>query len=228
MHTVSAKGAKGGVDFFPLTVNYLEKTHAAGKIPGGFFKREGRSSEKEILVSRLIDRPIRPLFHPAFFNETQVVCIVHSYDPKYNTDILAVIGASAALAISGIPYLDIVAASRVGYINEEFVLNPSEEELANSKLELVIAGTESSVMMVESEADMLTEKQMLDAIKFGHKAMQPVIKIIKELKEEAGKTEWEIPELFPAQLKEQIKELTKKDITTAFTSSKAIFICSSV
>jgi polyribonucleotide nucleotidyltransferase len=135
---VSAKHVKEGADFFPLTVNYQERAYAAGKIPGGFFKREGRGSEKEILVSRLIDRPIRPLFHPGFLNETQVLCTVHSYDPKHNLDILSIIGASAALAISGVPYLDIVAASRVGYIDGEYVLNPSVEELQNSKLDLVV------------------------------------------------------------------------------------------
>lgn len=215
--TVSAKEVKEGTNFFPLTVNYQEKAYAAGRIPGGFFKREGRGSEKEILVSRLIDRPIRPLFHPHFFNETQVLCTVHSYDTRYSTDILALIGASASLAISGIPYLDIIAASRVGYIDGNFVLNPSFENLKNSKLDLVVAGTESSVMMVESEADLLSEVQMLEAVKFGHKALQPVINLIKELKAEAGKLEWETTELFPKSLKTEITDLTKDAITFAFT-----------
>ncbi len=212
--TVSAKTVKEGTDFFPLTVNYQERTYAVGKIPGGFFKREGRSSEKEVLVSRLIDRPIRPLFHPGFFNETQVVCTVHSYDPKYNSDILALIGASAALAISGVPYLDIVGAVRVGYIDGKYVLNPSQ--LANSKLELIVAGTKDSVMMVESEASLLTESQMLEAVKFGHEGFQPVIKLIEELKKEAGKPAWETHEIFPKELKDQIKELIQDKITDAF------------
>ena len=138
---VSAKAPNPGMNFFPLTVNYQEKSHAAGRIPGGFFKREGRGSEKEILVSRLIDRTIRPLFHEGFFNETQILCTVHSFDPSHTPDILALIGASAALAISGVPYLDIVAASRVGMIEGKFVLNPTFEEMADSKLDLIIAGT---------------------------------------------------------------------------------------
>jgi polyribonucleotide nucleotidyltransferase len=214
--TVSAKTAKEGADFFPLTVNYQERTYAAGKIPGGFFKREGRGSEKEILVSRLIDRPIRPLFHSGFFNETQVVCTVHSYDPKYNSDILALIGASAALAISGVPYLDIVAASRVGFIDGKYVLNPSSEELTNSKLDLVVAGTKDSVMMVESEASLLTEHEMLEAVKFGHEGFQPVVKLIEELKKAAGKPAWETHEVFPTELKDQIRDLIKDKITSAF------------
>lgn len=213
---VSAKEVKHGVDFFPLTVNYQERAYAAGKIPGGFFKREGRGSEKEVLVSRLIDRPIRPLFHAGFFNETQVLCTAHSYDTEYNTDVLALIGASAALAISGVPYEDIVAACRVGLINDEFVLNPSVSALEESKLELIVAGTEESVMMVESEAELLTESQMLDAIKFGHEAIKPVIELIKDLVKDAGKPKWATTEIFPEELKTQIRELTKDDITKAF------------
>ena len=213
---VSAKQAKEGMDFFPLTVNYQERSYAAGKIPGGFFKREGRGSEKEILVSRLIDRPIRPLFHPGFLHETQVLCTAHSYDPKYNLDILALIGASAAIAISGVPCLDIVAASRVGYIDGKYVLNPSHEELQNSKLDLVVAGTKDSVMMVESEASLLTEHEMLEAVKFGHKGLQPVIELIEELKKAAGKTAWATKELFPKTLQDQIRNLTKDSITSAF------------
>ena len=213
---VSAKQEKEGMNFFPLTVNYQERSYAAGKIPGGFFKREGRGSEKEVLVSRLIDRPIRPLFHPGFLNETQVLCTVHSYDPKYNLDILSLIGASAALAISGVPYLDILAASKVGYIDGKYVLNPSLEEMENSKLDLVVAGTKDSVMMVESEASLLTEEQMLEAVKFGHKGFQPVIELITELKKDVGKTPWETKELFPVVLKDQIRDLTKDSITEAF------------
>ena len=214
--TVSAKKVQAGVDFFPLTVNYQEKTHAVGKIPGGFFKREGKGSEKEILVSRLIDRTIRPLFHESFFNETQVLCSVHSFDPQHNPDILALIGASAALAISGVPYLNIVAASRVGMIDGEFVLNTSIDASKDSKLELIVAGTKDSVMMVESEADFLTEHQMIEAVKFGHAAFAPVIALIEELKNEAGKDAWATVELYPAELKDEIRALTQEDITTAF------------
>lgn len=190
---VSAKEEKEGIGFFPLTVHYREMAFAAGKIPGGFFKREGRASEREILVSRLIDRPLRPLFHPAFFNETQVICTVLSYDPKHNPDILAIIGASASLALSGVPLMEIIAAIRVGYINGEFVLNPSFEDAKNSKLDLVIAGTDTSVMMVESEAAELSEIEMLSAVEFGHNALRPVIQLIEELVKAAGKPKWETP-----------------------------------
>lgn len=214
--SVSAKEVKEGTHFFPLTVNYQEKAYAAGKIPGGFFKRETGRSEKETLVSRLIDRPIRPLFHPGFFNETQVLCNVHSLDEKGNTDILALIGASAALAISGVPFMEIVAASRVGMIDGKLILNPTWEQLQKSQLDLVVAGTKDSVMMVESEADFLTEAQMLEAVRFGHKGFQPVIQLIEELKAEAGKPAWETTELFPEVLKDEIRELTKDDITAAF------------
>ena len=214
--SVSAKEVKEGTNFFPLTVNYQEKAYAAGKIPGGFFKRETGRSEKETLVSRLIDRPIRPLFHPGFFNETQVLCNVHSLDEKGNTDILALIGASAALAISGVPFMEIVAASRVGMIDGQLVLNPTWEQLQKSQLDLVVAGTKDSVMMVESEADFLTEAQMLEAVKFGHEGFQPAIQLIEELKAEAGKPVWETTELFPETLKNEIRELTKDDITAAF------------
>ncbi|MBN8512127.1 MAG: polyribonucleotide nucleotidyltransferase [Rickettsiales bacterium] len=214
--TVTAKSVNEGMNFFPLTVNYQEKLHAAGRIPGGFFKREGKGSEKEILVSRLIDRPIRPLFHPGFFNETQILCTVHSFDPAHNPDILALIGASAALAISGVPYQDIVAASRVGFIDDQFVLNPNFEQLNDSKLDLVVAGTKDSVMMVESEADFLTEEIMLEAVKFGHKSFAPVIKLIEELKAAVGKPAWEAKDLFPASLKEAIAKETKEEIKSAF------------
>ena len=214
--SVSAKEVKEGTDFFPLTVNYQEKAYAAGKIPGGFFKRETGRSEKETLVSRLIDRPIRPLFHPGFFNETQVLCNVHSLDERGNTDILALIGASAALAISGVPLMEIVAASRVGMIDGQLVLNPTPEQLLESQLDLVVAGTKDSVMMVESEADFLTESQMLEAVKFGHEGFQPVIKLIEELKADAGKPAWETTEIFPKTLKDEIRELTKNGITAAF------------
>ena len=171
---------------------------------------------KRNIVSRLIDRPIRPLFHPGFFNETQVICNVHSLDEKGNADILALIGASAALAISGIPFMEIIAASRVGLIDGQLILNPTTEQLAESQLDLIVAGTKDSVMMVESEADFLTESQMLEAVKFGHDGFQPVIKLIEELKADAGKPAWETTELFPETLKDEIRELTKTDITSAF------------
>jgi polyribonucleotide nucleotidyltransferase len=214
--SVSAKKVKEGANFFPLTVNYQEKAYAAGKIPGGFFKRETGRSEKETLVSRLIDRPIRPLFHSGFFNETQVLCNVHSLGTRGNTDILALIGASAALTISGVPYMEIVAASRVGMIDGQLILNPTPEQLKESQLNLVVSGTKDSVMMVESEADFLMESQMLEAVKFGHEGFQPVIKLIEELKAKAGKPAWETTNIFPETLKDEIRELAKDDITTAF------------
>lgn len=213
---VSSEKAKEDASFFPLTVHYREMAYAAGKIPGGFFKQEGKPSEREVLVSRLIDRPIRPLFHPSFFNETQVICTVLSYDPACNTDILAIIGASAALAISGVPYQEIVAASRVGLIDNKFVLNPSCEALKNSKLDLVVAGTTESVMMVESEADLLSKEQMLEAVKFGHASFQPVISMIEELVKEVGKEKWHVDQLFPNSLQEEIRKLYQKDIKKAF------------
>lgn len=214
---VSAKEMKDGINFFPLTVHYREMAFAAGKIPGGFFKREGQASAREVLVSRLIDRPIRPLFHPSFFNETQVICTVVSYDPECSTDILAIIGASAALALAGVPYQEIVAASKVGLIDGQFVLNPSFEELKNSKLDLVVVGIKASVMMVESEASLLSEEQMLDAVRFGHQAFQPVIQMIEELVKEAGKPKWEVIDLFPLELKDQIRQKEQEEIRKAFT-----------
>ena len=188
---VAKKETKPGQDFFPLTVDYIEKTYAAGKIPGGFFKREGRPSEKETLTSRLIDRPIRPLFPDGFFNEVQVIIHVLSADPAADPDIPAMIGASAALAISGIPFRGPIGACRVGYINDEFVINPTTEELKTSRLDLVVAGTERAVLMVESEADILPEKTMLEAVMTGHKAMQVCIQAINELVAEAGKPAWD-------------------------------------
>ena len=188
---VAKKETKPGQDFFPLTVDYIEKTYAAGKIPGGFFKREGRPSEKETLTSRLIDRPIRPLFPDSFFNEVQVIIHVLSADPAVDPDIPAMIGASAALAISGIPFRGPIGACRVGYINDEIVINPTTEELKSSRLDLVVAGTERAVLMVESEADILPEKTMLEAVMAGHKAMQVCIQAINELVAEAGKPAWD-------------------------------------
>lgn len=179
-------------DFFPLTVNYIEKSYAAGKIPGGFIKREGRPSEKETLVSRLIDRPIRPLFHKNFKNETQVICTVLSFDGKNDSDIISIIGTSAALTISGIPFLGPIAAARIGYENNEFLLNP--EIGHKTDLDLVIAGTKDGVLMVESGANEIDEITMLNAIKFGHQAFQPVINMILNLAEEAAKDPWDLPE----------------------------------
>ncbi len=188
---VAKKETKPGQDFFPLTVDYIEKTYAAGKIPGGFFKREGRPSEKETLTSRLIDRPIRPLFPDGFFNEVQVIIHVLSADPAVDPDIPAMIGASAALAISGIPFRGPIGACRVGYINDQFVINPTNAELKNSRLDLVVAGTERAVLMVESEADVLPEKTMLEAVMTGHRAMQVCIQAINDLVAEAGKPAWD-------------------------------------
>jgi polyribonucleotide nucleotidyltransferase len=190
--TVVAKSdAKAGQDFFPLTVDYIEKTYAAGKIPGSFFKREGRPSELETLTSRLIDRPIRPLFPDGFFNEVQVVIHVLSLNPEVQADIPAMIGTSAALSISGIPFNGPIGAARVGYINGEYVLNPGQSQLADSQLELVVAGTEAAVLMVESEAQQLSEEIMLGAVVFGHDAGNVAIAAINELVREAGKPEWQ-------------------------------------
>jgi polyribonucleotide nucleotidyltransferase len=189
--TVVAKSqAKAGQDFFPLTVDYIEKTYAAGKIPGSFFKREGRPSELETLTSRLIDRPIRPLFPDGFFNEVQVVIHVLSLNPEVQADIPALIGTSAALAISGIPFNGPIGAARVGYVNGEYVLNPGKTELAASQLDLVVAGTDAAVLMVESEADQLSEEIMLGAVVFGHEQGNVAITAINELVREAGKPEW--------------------------------------
>ena len=194
---VGKKQANPGQDFFPLTVNYQEKTYAVGKIPGGFFKREGRPTEKETLTSRLIDRPIRPLFPKGFMNEVQVICTVVSGGKEEDPDIPALIGASAALAISGIPFAEPIGAARVGYDAEKgYLLNPNYEQLEESKLDMVVAGTKSAVLMVESEAKQLTEDQMLGAVLFAHQEMQVVINAINELTAEAGKEPWawEAPE----------------------------------
>src|ERR1700730_3009367 len=190
---VAMKAAKPGQDFFPLTVNYQEKTFAAGKIPGGFFKREGRPSEKETLVSRLIDRPLRPLFVPGFVNETQVVCTVLSHDLENDPDIVSMIGASAALTISGIPFLGPVAGARVGYIDGNYVLNPTLAETSRSRLDLIVAGTVDGVLMVESEAEELPEDVMLGAVVFGHREFQPVLQAIIELAETCAREPWSLP-----------------------------------
>lgn len=215
--SVTAKTVKEGISFFPLTIHYREMAFSAGKIPGGYLKSEGKSSNREVLICRLIDRPIRPLFHPAFFNETQVICTVLSYDPAYNPDILAMIGSSAAIALSGVPLMELVGAARVGHIDGKFVLNPSIEALKTSRLDLVVAGTDSSVMMVESEADQLSEEEMLDAVKFGHEALRPVVKLIDDLVKEAGKPKWALPEpIASSELIESIRQSSSKKISDAF------------
>ena len=191
---VAAKTPRPGIDFFPLTVNYQDKAFAAGKIPGGFFKREGRPSEKETLVSRLIDRPIRPLFADGFRNETQVVCTVLSHDMENDPDIVAMVGVSAALTLSGVPFMGPAAAARVGYLNGEYVLNPLVDDIKKSALELVVAGTGDGVLMVESEAKELSEDIMLGAVMFGHRSFQPVIQAIIELAEQCAKEPWDLPE----------------------------------
>src|ERR1700726_111490 len=190
---VAAKSAKPGQDFFPLTVNYQEKTFAAGKIPGGFFKREGRPSEKETLTSRLIDRPIRPLFVAGFRNETQVVCTVLSHDLENDPDVVALVGSSAALTISGIPFMGPIAGCRVGYIDGQYVLNPTLDQLPSSQLDLIVAGTGEGVLMVESEAKELSEEIMLGAVTFGHRAFQPVIQAIIDLAETCAREPWNLP-----------------------------------
>ena len=204
-------------DFFPLTVNYIEKSYAAGRIPGGFVKREGRPSEHEVLVSRLIDRPIRPLFHPDFKNETQVICTVLSFDRENDTDIISIIGASAALTISGLPFMGPIAAAKIGYENGEFVLNPKIGH--ETDLDLTIAGTRDGVLMVESGAKELSDETMLEALKFGHKAFQPVVNMIIELAEEAAKESWEVQspeETEDEALFNEISNLFTKDIEAAY------------
>src|SRR6202035_1441626 len=180
-----------------LTVNYQEKTFAAGKIPGGFFKREGRPSEKETLVSRLIDRPIRPLFVPGFFNETQIVCTVLAHDLENDPDIAAMVGTSAALTLSGIPFMGPIGAARVGYIDGAYVLNPTLDQIETTQLDLVLAGTAEGVLMVESEAHELSEEIMLGAVTFGHKGFQPVIEAIIDLAETCAKEPWPLAEALP-------------------------------
>ncbi len=215
---VAKKETKPGQDFFPLTVDYIEKTYAAGKFPGGFFKREGRPSEKETLTSRLIDRPIRPLFPDGFFNEVQVIIHVVSVDPEVDPDIPSMIGASAALMISGIPFKGPIGACRVGYINGEFVCNPKVSQMPESKLDLVVAGTERAVLMVESEADRLSEETMLGAVTFGHKQLQVAINAIHDLVAEAGKPawDWQLPAKNEA-LIARIHEIADAGLAEAYT-----------
>ena len=204
-NVVAAKEANPDMDFFPLTVNYQEKYYSVGKIPGGFFKREARPTEKETLVSRLIDRPVRPLFHKDFKNETQVTCTVLSHDQENDSDVVAMVAASAALTLSGLPFLGPLGAIKIGFIDDEFVVNPSKSQLSNSKLELVLAGTKEGVLMIESEAHELSEKQMLDAVVLGQENYKTVIEAIISLAKKAAKEPWEIKEK-----DEEIKSLPSK------------------
>ena len=214
---VCAKQAKAGQDFFPLTVDYVEKFYAAGRIPGGFFKREGRPTEKETLTCRLIDRPIRPLFPEGFYNEVQVVATVMSCNPEVDPDIPAMIGVSAALTIAGIPFNGPIGAARVGYVDGQYVLNPTATQLADSKLNLVVAGTEHAVLMVESEAQELSEDVMLGAVVFGHEQMQTAIRTINELADEAGKPAWDWqPPAKDDALIARVTELAEADLREAY------------
>ena len=213
---VGAKKVAEGQDYFPLSVNYQEKYYAAGKIPGGYFKREARPTEAETLISRLIDRPIRPLFPSGFMNEVQVLPTVLSYDGENQPDILAMIASSAALAISGLPFQGPIAASRVGFNNGNYILNPSPKDLENSSLDLVVAGTKDAVLMVESEASGLSEKEMLDAVKFGHESFVPIIGAIEKLAKKAAKSKWEVEVADNSAIKKKIKAKFEKDLRTAF------------
>ncbi|CAQ86113.1 MULTISPECIES: polyribonucleotide nucleotidyltransferase [Photorhabdus] len=214
---VGQKKVKAGQDFFPLTVNYQERTYAAGRVPGSFFRREGRPGEGETLVARLIDRPLRPLFPEGFLNEVQIVATVVSVNPQVNPDIVAMIGASAALALSGIPFNGPIGAARVGYINDQYVLNPTSDELKNSRLDLVVSGTAGAVLMVESEADLLTEEQMLGAVVFGHDQQQVVIDNINALVAEAGKEKWDwAPEPINQELHDRVAALAESRLGDAY------------
>ena len=215
---VAEKTPRPGIDFFPLTVNYQEKAFAAGRIPGGFFKREGRPSEKETLTSRLIDRPIRPLFASGFRNETQVICTVLSHDLENDPDIPSLVGASVALTISGIPFLGPIFGARVGYVAGEYVLNPRIEELENSTLDMVVAGTADAVLMVESEAQSLSEEEMLGAVMFAQRESGPVIDAIIALAEECAKEPWALDPADPAQaeLEEKIREISEAALRDAY------------
>src|SRR5579863_7983279 len=215
---VAAKTAKPGLDFFPLTVNYQEKTFAAGKIPGGFFKREGRPSEKETLVSRLIDRPIRPLFVPGFKHETQVVITVLSHDLENDPDIVAMVAASAALTLSGVPFMGPIGAARVGFINGEYVLNPTLDQIKDpaNRLDLVVAGTHDAVMMVESEIQELNEDEILGAVMFAHRSFQPVIDAIIDLAEHSAKEPFDFTPSDNEALVEKVNGLIGADLRAAY------------
>lgn len=213
---VAAKKARDDVDFFPLTINYQEKAFAAGKIPGGFFKREGKPSEKEVLTCRLIDRPMRPLFPAGFYNETQIVCTLLSHDMENDPEVIAMIGASAALTISGIPFMGPIAGARVAYIDNEYVLNPTKSEMQDSKLDLTVAGTQSSVLMVESEAHELSEEIMLGAVMHGHKGMQPVIDMIIDLAETCAKEPWDFEAPDHSDIQKRIRDMAEADLRAAY------------
>ncbi len=221
---VGARQPKAGVDFFPLTVNYQEKTFAAGKIPGGFFKREGRPTEKETLTSRLIDRPIRPLFADGYKNETQVICTVLSHDLENDPDIVALIGSSAALTISGIPFMGPLGACRIGYANDKYILNPKNEELEGSELNLVVAGTRDGVLMVESEANELSEEIMLGAVVFGHKAYQEVVNGIIELAGACAKEPWELPSPPEALsgVEDSVRKIAESELRLAYKETEKV------
>ncbi len=215
---VGAKKVNPDMDYFPLSVNYQEKYYAAGKIPGGYFKREARPTESETLISRLIDRPIRPLFPDEFKNEVQLLPTVISYDKENEADILSITASSAALAISGMPFMGPVGASRVGYIDGKYVLNPSKTDLEKSKLDLVVAGTKDAVLMVESEASGLTEEEMLNAVKFGHEGFVPVIEMIEELAKECRKPEWSVEKKDLSEVKKKLEETFTEDLKKAFAT----------
>tara|TARA_A100001015_G_scaffold97001_1_gene107666 strand:- start:2686 stop:4758 length:2073 start_codon:yes stop_codon:yes gene_type:complete len=215
---VGAKKVNPDIDYFPLSVNYQEKYYAAGKIPGGYFKREARPTESETLISRLIDRPIRPLFPEEFKNEVQLLPTVISYDKENEADILSITASSAALAISGMPFMGPVGASRVGLIDGKYVLNPSKVELENSSLDLVVAGTKDAVLMVESEANGLSEEEMLNAVKFGHEGFVPVIEMIEELAKECKKPEWTVEKKDLSDVKKKLEESFTKDLKEAFAT----------
>jgi len=214
---VGAKKINPDMDYFPLSVNYQEKYYAAGKIPGGYFKREARPTESETLISRLIDRPIRPLFPDEFKNEVQLLPTVISYDKENEADILSIIASSAALAISGMPFMGPIGASRVGFVDGKYVLNPSKKELENSKLDLVVAGTKDAVLMVESEAKGLTEEEMLKAVKFGHENFIPIINMIEELAKECKKPDWDVEKKDLSEVRQKIEKEFTDDLKKAFS-----------
>ncbi len=214
---VGSKKINEGVDFFPLTIHYVEKTYSAGKIPGGYFRREGRPTEKETLISRLIDRPLRPLFPEKFRNEVQVICQVVNYDLENNAEIPAMIGASAALTISGIPFFGPMGAAKVAKIDNNLILNPTLEEIKSSDLELVVAGTDAGVLMVESEAKELTEKDMLDAVLFGHHGCKEVMNLIVELAEESAKEPWVLQKIDTKEVDTLVEKLCKESVAKAYS-----------
>src|ERR1044071_7448081 len=213
---VAAKQPKEGIDFLPLTCNYFEKFYAAGRIPGGYFKREGRPTERETLISRLIDRPIRPLFADGWRCDTQVIATVLSHDMENDPDILALVASSAALTLSGAPFMGPIGAARVGFANGEYILNPTIDEMADTQLDLVVAGTADAVLMVESEAKELNEDIMLGAVMFGHRHFQPVIKAIIELAEKAAKEPREVKVVDESALEKEMLGLIEQDLRASY------------